>query len=248
MSRNALAWEAWGAEEALPAAGKIMEQNRLIKSKERVQKHGEVFTPPWMVEKMLAHEPIAAKVADIHATILEPSVGEGAFLVAILEKRLALLEHNNSCFGRGRNWQQDALFAVATMYGIEYLEDNIALARERLRRIFFAHYAKKFGRPLAPQSDLARALALLLQLNIVQGDTLKRKNAAGDWIVLNEWRQSKRPKSEVRRVPFYFDELFDKSEAAEGLDLFADVMAEKAPLKIYRKCRIHEIWKEELGS
>lgn len=87
MSRNALAWEAWGAEEALPDAGKIMEQNRLIKSKERVQKHGEVFTPPWMVEKMLAHEPIAAKVADIHATILEPSVGEGAFLVAILEKR-----------------------------------------------------------------------------------------------------------------------------------------------------------------
>ena len=171
MSRNALAWEAWGAEEALPDTGKIMEQNRLIKSKERVQKHGEVFTPPWMVEKMLAHEPIAAKVADIHATILEPSVGEGAFLVAILEKRLALLEHNNSRFGRGRNWQQDALFAVATMYGIEYLEDNIALARERLRRIFFAHYAKKFGRPLAPQSDLARSLALLLQLNIVQGDS-----------------------------------------------------------------------------
>ena len=171
MSRNALAWEAWGAEEALPDTGKIMEQNRLIKSKERVQKHGEVFTPPWMVEKMLAHEPIAAKVADIHATILEPSVGEGAFLVAILEKRLALLEHNNSRFGRGRNWQQDALFAVATMYGIEYLEDNIALARERLRRIFFAHYAKKFGRPLASQSDLARALALLLQLNIVQGDS-----------------------------------------------------------------------------
>lgn len=86
MSRNALAFGTWGAEDALPDASEIMENNRLIKSKERVQKHGEVFTPPWMVEKMLAHEPIAAKVADIHATILEPSAGEGAFLVAILEK------------------------------------------------------------------------------------------------------------------------------------------------------------------
>lgn len=248
MSRNALACGAWGAEDALPDASEIMENNRLIKSKERVQKHGEVFTPPWMVEKMLAHEPIAAKVADIHATILEPSAGEGAFLVAILEKRLALLEHNRSPFGRGRNWQQDALFAVATIYGIEYLDDNVALARERMRRIFCAHYAKKFDRPLTPESDLARSLSLLLHLNIVQGDTLKRKNAAGDWIVLNEWRQSRRPKSEVLRVPFYFDELFDKSEASEGLDLFADMMAEKAPLKAYKRCRIHEIWKEELRA
>ena len=98
MSWNALACGAWSAEDALPDASEIMENKRLIKSKERVQKHGEVFTPPWMVEKMLAHESIAAKVADIHATILEPSAGEGAFLVAILEKRLALLEHNRSPF------------------------------------------------------------------------------------------------------------------------------------------------------
>ena len=27
----------------------------LIKSKERVQKHGEVFTPDWMVKKMLSY-------------------------------------------------------------------------------------------------------------------------------------------------------------------------------------------------
>lgn len=35
-----------------------MEYEKLIKSKERVQQHGEVFTPQWMVKKMLDIEGI----------------------------------------------------------------------------------------------------------------------------------------------------------------------------------------------
>lgn len=43
----------------------------LIKSKERVQKHGEVFTPDWMVRKMLSYPEIQDKLQDLHATFLE---------------------------------------------------------------------------------------------------------------------------------------------------------------------------------
>lgn len=46
----------------------------LIKSKERVQKHGEVFTPDWMVKKMLSYPEIQEKLQDIHATFLEISL------------------------------------------------------------------------------------------------------------------------------------------------------------------------------
>lgn len=46
----------------------------LIKSKERVQKHGEVFTPDWMVKKMLSYPEIQEKLQDIHATFLEMQI------------------------------------------------------------------------------------------------------------------------------------------------------------------------------
>ena len=66
-----------------------IESAELIKSKERVQNHGEVFTPKWMVQKMLAEPAIQEKIKDIHATFLEPSAGEGAFLVEIIHQRLS---------------------------------------------------------------------------------------------------------------------------------------------------------------
>lgn len=46
----------------------------LIKSKERVQKHGEVFTPDWMVRKMLSYPEIQEKLQDMHASFLEISL------------------------------------------------------------------------------------------------------------------------------------------------------------------------------
>ena len=46
----------------------------LIKSKERVQKHGEVFTPDWMVRKMLSYPEIQEKLQDMHASFLEMQI------------------------------------------------------------------------------------------------------------------------------------------------------------------------------
>ena len=70
-----------------------MEEN-IIKTKERVQKHGEVFTPSWMVQKMLDTPGIREKTEDIYATFLEPSAGDGNFLEAILERKLSAVTKN----------------------------------------------------------------------------------------------------------------------------------------------------------
>ena len=94
---------------------------RLIKSRERVQKHGEVFTPLWMVRLMLSNPPIQEKLRDVHTTFLEPAAGEGAFLTEILRQKL---EHINADtqHTRGANWKYQTLWALMSIYGIELLE------------------------------------------------------------------------------------------------------------------------------
>src|SRR5947199_9054698 len=54
----------------------------LVKSKQRVADHGEVFTPPWMVEAML--DLVKGETERIDSRFLEPACGTGNFLVRVL--------------------------------------------------------------------------------------------------------------------------------------------------------------------
>ena len=56
----------------------------LVKSKQRVADHGEVFTPAWMVESML--ELVKDETERIDARFLEPACGSGNFLLPILRR------------------------------------------------------------------------------------------------------------------------------------------------------------------
>ncbi|NRO83310.1 hypothetical protein IMAU20062_01820 [Lactobacillus helveticus] len=62
---------------------------KIIKSADRVKNIGEVFTPKKTVDFMLDQPEVKAKVNSLTATFLEPSAGEGAFLVEILRRKLA---------------------------------------------------------------------------------------------------------------------------------------------------------------
>lgn len=62
----------------------------LVKSKQRVADHGEVFTPPWLVEAML--ELVKEETERIDSKFLEPACGDGNFLVQILKRKLASVE------------------------------------------------------------------------------------------------------------------------------------------------------------
>ena len=63
----------------------------LIKSKKRVADHGEVFTPPWMVESML--DLVKGETERIDSRFLEPACGSGNLLADnIAECRANLLE------------------------------------------------------------------------------------------------------------------------------------------------------------
>ncbi len=84
----------------------------LVKSKKRVVDHGEVFTPPWMVEAML--DLVKGETERIDSRFLEPACGSGNFLVRILQRKLAAVEikYGRSDFERS----QFALLALMCVY------------------------------------------------------------------------------------------------------------------------------------
>lgn len=62
----------------------------LFKSRQRVADHGEVFTPPWMVEGML--DLIKDETERIDSRFLESACGSGNFLTQILRRKLASVD------------------------------------------------------------------------------------------------------------------------------------------------------------
>ena len=104
----------------------------LVKSKQRVADHGEVFTPPWMVEAML--DLVKPETERIDARFLEPACGSGNFIVQILRRKLAAVElkYGKSDFER----RHYALLGLMCIYGIELLADNISECRANVLEVF----------------------------------------------------------------------------------------------------------------
>ena len=92
----------------------------LVRSKQRVADHGEVFTPAWLVEAML--NLVRDETERIDSRFLEPACGSGNFLVQILRRKLAAVETK---YGRADFERRHyALLALMCVYGIELLPDQ----------------------------------------------------------------------------------------------------------------------------
>lgn len=158
----------------------------LIKSKTRVQQHGEVFTPAEVVERMLELPGVRAACETLTATFLEPSAGEGAFLVAILRRKLAAARQASASAAA---WHQKALFALTTLYGIELLEDNVEMLVMNLMDTFRTGYEAglaNFGAP--PDPRVMAAAQVIIQHNMIQGNALTGLTGGGEPIVFTQWR------------------------------------------------------------
>jgi len=99
-----------------------------IKSLQRVQDHGEVFTPSTTVEAML--DLVKDEAERIDSKFLEPACGSGNFLVPVLQRKLstAAERYKQSEFEQ-RNY---SLLAVMSIYGIEILKDNVEECKNNL--------------------------------------------------------------------------------------------------------------------
>jgi hypothetical protein len=203
----------------------------LIKSKKRVADHGEVFTPPWMVEAML--NLVKEESERIDSRFLEPACGSGNFLVRVLQRKLAAVQLK---FGKSDFEQQHyALLGLMCVYGIELLADNIAECRVNLVEIF-SEYLK-----LDKSDDLYRAAAFVLSNNLVHGDALTMRTQDGDPITFAEWGYL--GKGRFQRRDFRFDVLTGSSAfSAEG-SLFAHLGKHEIfkPIKTYPQMTLREL-------
>jgi len=149
----------------------------LVRSKERVADHGEVFTPAWMVEAML--DQVKEETERIDARFLETACGSGNFLVQVLRRKLAVVDRRfgKSAFER----RHYALLGLMCIYGIELLDDNIAECRANLLETFADHLG------LDTSDDLYLAASFVLSLNLVHGDALTMLTRHGDPITFAEW-------------------------------------------------------------
>lgn len=188
------------------------EVERLIKSRERVRGFGEVFTPAWLVRKMC--DVVDDACRDPEARFLEPACGDGNFLVEILRRKL---ETVRARYRKKRaRYEAVAFVAMASLYGIELLEDNVARCRERLLEEWRRAYP--FRKPGPHHEALLAALQAVLSRNILTGDTLKRQYLNGAPLVFPEWTL----KGDALTVRTYsLDALY---AARKGDDLFTRIL------------------------
>lgn len=105
----------------------------------RVKATGEVFTPTPLVQEMLEQIPTEQFTNPIK-TFLDNSCGDGQFLSEVLIRKM---EH-------GSTFEE----ALSTIYGVDLMQDNVDLCRERL---------------LCGREDLRH----VVEQNIYQADALK---------------------------------------------------------------------------
>lgn len=203
----------------------------LVKSKQRVADHGEVFTPPWLVGAML--DLVKGETERIDSRFLEPTCGSGNFLMQILRRKLAAVElkYGKSDFER----RHYALLALMCVYGIELLPDNIVECRAKLLEIFAEYLA------LAPADDLYRAAFAVLAENLIHGNALTMRTQAGEPITFAEWGYL--GKGRFQRRDFRYDNLTQSSAfSAEG-SLFAHLGMHEifTPAKTYPPMTVGEL-------
>ena len=187
------------SEMPLVQTSNAIDDETLVKSRQRVADHGEVFTPSWIVDDML--NLVKNESTRIESRFLESACGAGNFLKTVLERKLETVrvKYGKSDF----ETRHYALLALMSIYGIELLEDNIKECREGLLAI----YSKFLG--IDQGSFWYKAATKVLIVNIIQGDALTLTTTAGKPMRFPEWGYLGSGK--YQRRDFQFDALTQRA-------------------------------------
>jgi len=177
----------------------VFDDGDLVRSRQRVSDHGEVFTPRWVVEEML--NLVKDESERIDSRFLEPACGSGNFLRIVLERKLSTVaaKYGKSEFEK----QHHSLFSLMCIYGFELLADNVAECRENLLETF-----SKFLN-IDNQDKFSKAAKKVLEVNIIQGDALTLRRVNGSPIEFPEWGYLGLGK--FQRRDFRYDALTQRS-------------------------------------
>ena len=176
-----------------------------VKSRQRVQDHGEVFTNEREVNAML--DMVKQETERIESRFLEPACGDGNFLAEVLRRKLTVV---NARYRRSLSeYEKYAFIAVGSIYGVELLHDNAVACRERLFGIVETDYLRACRKK--PTPGFLDAIRYVLERNILNGNALSLKqvdengNDTDEPIIFSEWAFVMG--SKMQRKDFRFDKL-----------------------------------------
>ncbi len=126
------------------------------RDKLRVKETAEVFTPTPLVQEILNNLP-QELFEDVSKTFLDPSCGDGQFLSEVVIRKMERSECSLE-------------EALSTTYGVDIMEDNIKLCKERLAG-----------------PNPTKEVLDILDKNIVCADALKYDYSFGEPVGIEKW-------------------------------------------------------------
>ena len=183
-----------------------------IKSRKRVQEHGEVFTAEREVKAMC--DLVKDESERIESRVLEPACGDGNFLAEILNRKLATV---TKCSGKCvSDWEKYSIVALSSLYGVDIMPDNAQECRDRLFKIWKEAHVENVGNEGIPEiEDAAR---YILNTNILCGDALTMCQSNGEPIVFAEWNIV--CENYMKRRDFEFKTMLRMQDNGEQRDMF----------------------------
>jgi N-6 DNA Methylase len=239
------------------------DNEKIIKSKKRVQNHGEVFTPKRIVKKMLDLPHIRQACQNLTSTFLEPGAGEGAFLVEVLNKKMKMVLKN---YGNDlTQYENYSLLALSTLYGVELLEDNAQKCVMNMHQVYYEAYQQQaIVHGAKMKNKVLDSAKLIISKNIAQGNFLTKSSASGNPIVFSEWQpvnlRTNTKTIKVQRTEYTLEDIIEGVKKADGepsihsekvkqLDLFDLFNNEEIPVIEAKRMRyipvkITDVYKE----
>lgn len=157
----------------------------------RTRKRGEVFTPPWLVDKQVSI--VMNEIGDISFESfialrwLELACGEAPYIVTRydsvsgdiipVDKRAGFLDRKLQRIAEEATTEKEFIkwskIAYESSYGYELQGDSLLLARENLLLSFCEHYNNKFDK--LPTMKVIKQIATIISYNIFQMNGLTKK-------------------------------------------------------------------------
>ena len=162
----------------------------------RTRKRGEVFTPPWLVDKQVSIVLDEIGVISFESFIalrwLELACGEGPYIVTRydsitgdiipVDKRVGFLDRKLQRIAEQSNTEKEFIkwskIAYESSYGYELQGDSLLLARENLLLSFCEYYDYKFGK--LPTMKVIKQIATIISYNIFQMNGLTKQTPYSD--------------------------------------------------------------------
>ncbi len=137
-----------------------------IRSRQRIDDHGEVFTADREVKAMC--DLVKQETVRVDSRLLEPACGNGNFLAEILSRKLAVVskKYKKSSY----DWERNSLLTLGSLYGVDLLIDNCIECRQRLFSMWDDEYTRICRKYC--NEETRTSARFILNRNIVCGNAL----------------------------------------------------------------------------